>query len=323
MTSWKKPKDGKGKGKGKKGDENNPTDRSKPKAGTGSGPNGTGRPPRNRKKCNFQGTQTMRLGPAKNTLRKQSCVNQSTKKVDWVVTSLQYAPNPTRLPIVEHCDAAHGQACYHYSSVIRNNRAWQTLTCPPEAAATSWEMPRRAPRLWTDQHDGDGWQDEQYRQEEFCDRDEYPPLYLLGPNDPAYVNSGRDTSGQMIRFVPWKQNQDAGKIWKSVCFNPIFKDKLSDTQFENRFRNANMVGPRQKNGNTQYYAQIQADHRPEFSFGTWGHDASGRDDGLWENPCWPNMLAPEDPGYAIFTFDQWYGGRAPPYNYRAAAPIPP
>ncbi|KAL6712340.1 hypothetical protein ACN47E_000217 [Coniothyrium glycines] len=325
VSSFKKPKDGKGKGSGKKGDDANPTDRSKPKGGTGKGPNGTGGSSK-KKKCNIPaGMDLMRMGEAKNTLRSQSCVADKTQKRDMVVTSLRYKTNPTPLPVIKHCDAAHTQACYHYSSVIRNNRAaWETITCPPEAAATSWEMPRRAPAAWSRQHDGANWQNEAYRQEEFCDRDEYPPLYLLGPNSPAYVNAGQNTNGQMIRWVPWKQNQDAGKKWRSSCFMPALDSpQLSDAEFNRKF-NAATRQTRNKRGITQELALIEVDHRPEFSFGSYGHGNAGNtnDDGLWENPCWPNMLAPNDPGMVLFTYDQWYGGRAPPYNYRAAAPPP-
>jgi hypothetical protein len=325
ISSFKKPKDGKGKGSGKKGDEANPTDRSKPKAGTGRGPNGTGGSS-TKKKCNIRpGQDLMRMGEAHNTLRSQKCVADKTVKEDMVATSLRYKANPTLHPVIKHCDANHRQACYHYSSVIRNNRVWETLTCPPEAAATAWEMPRRAPQSWSNQHNGANWLNEQYRQEEFCDRDEYPPLYLLGPNSPAYVNSGQNTQGQMIRFVPWDENQGAGKKWRSICFaTPLENAQMSDVEFLRRFNAAPNKVARNKRGVTQTMALLQVEHQPEFSFGSWGHTGQpDRDDSLWDNPCWPNMLAPNDPGYALFTYDQWYGGNAPPYNYKQAAVVPP
>jgi hypothetical protein len=321
ISSFKKPKDGKGKGTGKKGDDANPTDRSKPKAGTGRGPNGTGGSS-TKKKCSIKvGQERIRMGEAKNTLRRQRCVADKTQKNDMVVTSLIYKTNPTPLPVIKHCEAAHSQACYHYSSALRVNPAWRTLTCPPEAAATAWEMPRRAPASWSNQHNGANWQNEQYRREEFCDRDEYPPLYLLGPQSPAYVNSGQNRNGQLIRWIPWNENQDAGKKWRSVCFMPALDSaQLSDAEFERKFNAANNRVNRNKRGVTQTLAQIEVEHRPE-----WGHNAGtiDRDDGLWDNPCWPNILAPEDPGFNLFTFDPWYGGNAPPYNYRAAAVLPP
>ncbi|KAF2132617.1 carbohydrate-binding module family 24 protein [Dothidotthia symphoricarpi CBS 119687] len=324
VSSFKKPKDDKGKGSGKKGDEANPTDRSKPKGGTGKGPNGTGGSS-TKKKCNIRpGEDLKRMGAAKNTLRSQKCVADKTQKNDMIVTSLSYKANPTQLPIIKNCAREHTQACYHYSSVIRGNPAWQTLTCPPEAAATAHEMRRLAPTSWSNQHDGTGWQDEQYRREEFCDRDEYPPLYLLGPQSPAYLNSGQNVNGQLIRWIPWNENQGAGNNWKSTCFIPPLEgSRLSDAEFARRFNAANNKVNRVKQMVTQTFAQIEVDHRPEFSFGSWGHTGQAdRDDGLWDNPCWPNVLAPEDPGFCIMNFDPWYRGIPPPYNYRAAAPPP-
>lgn len=322
VPSFKKPKDNKGKGSGKKGDDANPTDRSKPKGGTGKGPNGTGGSS-TKKKCNIRpGEDRKRMGAAKNTLRGQKCVADKTQKNDMIVTSLRYRANPTRLPVIKDCAREHTQACYHYSSVIRVNPAWQTLTCPPEAAATAHEMRRLAPTSWSTQHDGTDWQDEQYRQEQYCDRDEYPPLYLLGPQSPAYLNSGRNVNGQLIRWIPWNENQDAGRNWKGACFIPPLEgSRLSDAEFERRFNAANNKVNRNKRQVTQTFAEIEVDHRPEFSFGSWGHTGhADRDDGLWDNPCWPNMLAPEDPGFCLLTFDPWYGGNPPPYNYRGAAP---
>ena len=324
ISSFKKPKTNKGKGSGRKGDTANPTDRSKPKGGTGKGPNGTGGPS-SKKKCKIRPSEDLtRMGAAKNTLRSQKCVADKTQKNDMIVTSLRYKPNPTRLPIVKDCAREHTQACYHYSSVIRINPAWRTLTCPPEAAATAHEMKRLAPTSWNRQHDGAGWQDEQYRQESNCERDEYPPLYLLGPQSPAYLNSGKNANGQLIRYIPWNENSGAGQNWKSICFQQLLEgSRLSDSEFQRKFNAAGNKVNRVKKQVSQTFAEIEVDHRPEFSFGSWGHSGQGdRDDGLWDNPCWPNVLAPDDPGFCLFTFDPWYRGRAPPYNYRAAAPPP-
>ena len=48
-------------------------------------------------------------------------------------------------------------------------------------------------------------------------------------------------------------------------------------------------------------------------------------DGLRENPCWPKKLAPDDPGFALMTWDPFYKGNPPPYDYKAkvnATPMP-
>jgi hypothetical protein len=319
ISSFKKPRDGKGKGTGKKGDEANPTDRASSKPGTGKGPNGTGGSS-TKKKCRIRpGDDLKRMGPAKNTLRSMKCVADKTVKEDLIATSLRYKSNPTLHPVVEHCDQAHTQACYHYSSVIRNNPAWQTLTCPPEAAATSWKMARSAPRLWNNQHNGgsNAWLDEKYRQEKDCERDEYPPIYLMGPSSPAFLNAGRNVQGQMIRFLPMLENKGGGQKWKSICFmTPLQNAQMNDNEFRRRFNAAPSRTSRSQKGLTQILALLEVEHQPEFSFGSWGHSGQpARDDGLWDNPCWPQMLAPTDPGFALFTYDQWYGGQSPPDDY--------
>lgn len=58
-------------------------------------------------------------------------------------------------------------------------------------------------------------------------------------------------------------------------------------------------------------------HHPVFTIDTWEHDPQGvsKDDGLSENPCWPKRIAPLDPGFTLLTFDKYYNGNAPPYNY--------
>ncbi|KAF2729337.1 glycoside hydrolase family 18 protein [Polyplosphaeria fusca] len=318
LSSFKKPKKIP-KGSGKKGDDGNPTDRSKPKPGTGSGPKGTGGTS-NKKKCNIRaGDDYKRMGAAKNTIRRQKCVNDKTQKNEIVITSLEYARGASPLKVVKHCDQAHTQACHHYSSAIRVNPQWATLTCPPEAAITAHEMKRVAPEAWSNQHNGAGWQDESNRREEYCDRDEYPPLYLLNEQHPAYTNAGVNRNGQLIRWVPWNENQDAGKNWRGACFVPPI-EKMSDSDFEKAFNAGRNKNLRNKNGITQTLAVATVSSRPEFSFGSWGHSGADRDDGLWDNPCWPNEKTPQDPGFCLFTYDAWYGGRAPPFDYKQAAP---
>jgi hypothetical protein len=52
-----------------------------------------------------------------------------------------------------------------------------------------------------------------------------------------------------------------------------------------------------------------------FEIKHWEHTqiTSLADDGLSENRCWPSTLAPNDPGFALLTDDEWY------LNHPAAA----
>ncbi|KAK4072464.1 CAZyme family GH18 and CBM24 [Trichoderma harzianum] len=315
VSSFKPPKNIP-KGSGKKGDDGNPTDRGKPRPNTG----GSGKGTPAKKQCKVPPSkQTQRLGQGKNTLRIQSCVGDKTKTTEIVVTSLDYAANAKPTQVAKACDAAWSQACYHYSSAIRVNPQWATLTCPQEAAATKHRLDARATSVWSSQHAGEGWQDRNApgRTWQNCDRDEYPPAYLLGETDPAYINSGSNSKGQLVRYVPNTQNQKAGQMWKGTCFGTPVK-ALSDKVLMDSVAKA----PQSKKQNIQKVnfeqtmAEIGVDVRPEFTISSWGPPSSS-DAGLSANPCWPKGIAAADPGFALLTYDPYYGGRAPAYDYKA------
>ncbi|KAI1804250.1 carbohydrate-binding module family 24 protein [Daldinia bambusicola] len=319
ISSFKAPKNIP-KGSGRKGDGANPTDRAKPKAGTGLGPNGTGGVTK-KKKCKIpKDKDTIRIGAAQNTIRKQSCVNDQTQKEDMVITSVIYAAAAPANQIIRNCDKAWSQACFHYSSAIRVNPSWKTITCPQDAASTAHRLDGKATSTWSAQHNGKGWQDGQYRREKNCNKDEYPPAYLLQPNDPAFVNGGKNAQGQLVRWLPWDENQKAGQTWKGICFIPPV-EALSNQAFENGVKadtNRRLVV---QPGIVQTMATVTVNQRPEFSFGTWGHAKQPpKDDGLRDNPCWPSGAAKNDPGFVLLTYDPWYKGNPPPYDYKKPVP---
>ncbi|KAL7962511.1 hypothetical protein V8C34DRAFT_325324 [Trichoderma compactum] len=304
------------KGSGKKDDDGNPTDRGKPRPNTG----GSGKGTPAKKQCKVPPSkQTQGLGQGMNTLRIQSCVGDKTKTTEIVVTSLDYAANAKPTQVAKHCDAAWSQACYHYSSAIQVNRQCATLTCPQEAAATKHRLDARATSVWSSQHAGEGWQDRDAagRTWQNCDRDEYPPVCLLGETDPAYINSGSNSKGQLVRYVPNTQNQKAGQMWKGTCLGTPVR-ALSDKVLMDSVAKA----PQSKKQNIQKVnfeqtmAEIGVDTRPEFTISSWGPPSSS-DAGLSANPCWPKGIAAADPGFALLTYDFYYGGRAPAYDYKA------
>lgn len=317
IGSWKPPKNLK-KGSGKTGDERNPINRGKPlgprpgggvqKPGSGTG---------GKKKCYIAPAQkTIRLGGAKNTLRKQSCVADKTVKEEMIITSLVYAANAVATQVQTHCDKAWSQACFHYSSAIRVNPQWATLTCPPSAATTAHRQNGRATASWSNQHRGAGWLDSQNRQRQDCERDEYPPAYLLDASDPAIVFGGQSPSGQLVRYLPAAENGKAGQMWKGACFQPPLAD-LSDKDFENAVNRASKGNKQiiQKVGLAQTLAAIPVTLRPEFVISSWGQTGNAPvDDGLPDNPCWPKAIAAQDPAFVLLNFDPRYGGRPPPYD---------
>jgi hypothetical protein len=57
-------------------------------------------------------------------------------------------------------------------------------------------------------------------------------------------------------------------------------------------------------------------HRPEFTIDTWGHTPI-KEDGLFENDCWPEAKTPKDPGFALLSYDSWFtsNNRKPLFDY--------
>ncbi|EFQ36648.1 uncharacterized protein GLRG_11794 [Colletotrichum graminicola M1.001] len=322
VSRFKKPKAPKG--SGKKGDDANLTNRAKPKQGTGSGANVLGKTQLGsvgiRKKCNVPKSQsTQRLGIAKNTMRRQSCVADQTQREEVIVTSLTYSARTTQVKAT--CSAACSQACYYYSSVIRNNQAWATLTCPQAAATTAHRQDGQATATWSTQHRGSGWTEEINRQQEGCDCDEYPPAYLLDANSPAILNSGVDRTGQLVRYVPDTEKHKAGQMWKGACFGGTLQD-LSDTNFDaavSRDPASAKHVSRPKSQLLRTYMDSGVNTHPEFTIASYDHFGSPpANDGLNDNQCWPSGIAAADSGFALLTYDPYYDTNPMPYRYDQA-----
>lgn len=249
----------------------------------------------------------------------------------YVITSIAYAANAPRLQMKATCSAKWTQACYHYSSVIRENPGFATLVCPPEAATVSNDRAKNPPsatKTWAAEHTGGSkkggvseWKNQQYRSPgSTCDMDEYPPAYLLTPRDQAFTLAGLHRDGQMVRWLPSRQNQGAGSMWRGVCFHGPLKElsaqqivDLANDNSKNFGRQQNIVKPT----STEYTVGITVAHQPEFTIAQWDHIGTlvTQDDGLSQNPCWPQAIAPEDPGFTLLSVDRYYDTRPLPYDY--------
>jgi hypothetical protein len=322
VSSFKKPKNLK-KGSGKKGDNGNPHDQSTPRST---------KPTSNTKsKCSIPKNKEVRqIGTGKNTIRKLSCdKNDKTQTNDEILVSAVFANNPSKLAIKTACPAKAGQACYHYESAIKANPRFATLTCPQEAASTKWRLESgKATASWSNQHKGDGWYSKNKYYEDLrvqtkgCDRDEYPPAYLLNDQDPAHINGGKDINGQMVRLVPSKMNSAGGKLWKGVCFQPLLKGlQMADLRsIVDKDKNKKTVIS--KGGVTATHATFTVTERPEFQITSWpkvpapppNHPTWS--DGVADNPCWNEAEQAEDPGFQLFTWDAWYNNNPRPYDYQ-------
>jgi hypothetical protein len=248
----------------------------------------------------------------------------------YIITSVSYAANAPPLQVKATCKAAWNQACYHYSSVIRENSAFETLVCPPEAATVARKRVKtpKATQVWALAHDGGSskkgvneWKNSQHRVAQRCDMDEYPPAYLLTPRDQAYTLAGKHRDGQMVRWLPASDNQGAGSMWKGACFqaplNELSAQQIVDFANDNTKnfgRKADRISPTL----TEYQVGITVAQRPEFTIAQWDHagTAGSQDDGLSENLCWPQAIAPLDPGFTILSIDRYYDNKVIPYDYR-------
>jgi hypothetical protein len=110
------------------------------------------------------------------------------------------------------------------------NPKFATLTCLQEAASTAWREDGKATTSWSNQHSGDGWYNNYYydafkklKPPNGCERDEYPPAYLMNAQDPASIDGGNNIKGQMVRVIPANMNGAGGKLWKSICFLPLLE----------------------------------------------------------------------------------------------------
>lgn len=304
-SSYKQPKNIQ-KGSGRKGDKGNPKSPSKPRPTATRSGGGSSSGPSSTPACKIKsGQSTTRLMGPKHTLRIQSCVADKTHRTEWVVTSAIYDANPTTLTVKGDCAAQNSQACYHYSSVIRNRPIWSTLTCPPEAASTAYRNDGFATATWRSLHNGGLRKDDTDWTKEGCQMDEYPPAYYMGPNDPAFLQGGKDITGQMIRYLPGTQNGKAAKMWQSQCFIPLIRD-MSNDDLKKRVENANakdrivqIIGH-----TTITQAAVTVTNRAIFTITAWRAPAVV-DDGLLINTCWPKKKTPNDPGFQLLDIDQY------------------
>ena len=69
---------------------------------------------------------------------------------------------------------------------------------------------------------------------------------------------------------------------------------------------------------TTIFEQLRHTVQKIVSLGFTNMDRMGPDWGITENPCWPKDLVPDDPGYAVLTWDPYYGGGLPPYDYKTS-----
>jgi chitinase len=212
-------------------------------------------------------------------------------------------------PIIRNCNfGLYPQACWHYASVIANERIFANseLTCTQK----NLRAPRPLPAIYSPgQHDGGwitGWM-QQFGVN--CERDEFPPAIIWQGRD------GPSAPNVWIRFLPQTQNGGAGQLFNGICDDNPPVSTLS----------RRMVDSGQQNCRPwESWTSTAATHYNVLSLDFQGMNHPPADPwGLTANPCWPNRLV-NDPGFALMTEDPYYprGGAVSLFAHRSY-PSPP
>ena len=181
---------------------------------------------------------------------------------------------------------------------------------------------------WKKDHNNRGWKNYITTQYDFigankvpvprdpdCNVDEWPPAYFRDAQN----------SGQLVRYLPGSENKGVANLWGAFCKNNDGGN--GNGQEKDGKLNKNLVKPKNHlgshevtvRGTTTTYVSYSAEYtRAVFSMDfKWDGSELGRapDDsnswGLDRNPCWPQAIVPNDPGYCLNTNDPWYNNHVP------------
>ncbi|KAL2063178.1 hypothetical protein VTL71DRAFT_6250 [Oculimacula yallundae] len=170
-----------------------------------------------------------------------------------------------------------------------------------------------------------------------CDRDEWPPHYFW-PGDKIAEKNGLE---QRVRFIPSSENRGAGQIWAGFCNNNAalstkrnWNDAIKSTETKSFIqkgwiqtvgqaivdkplvlqkttsKSSSHAAP--KNGQLIFVIAIVSTvsvntGRAVFTIADWDGLPDDKDwHGLKENPCWPKVMVPDDPGWVLLTNDEFY-----------------
>ena len=92
-------------------------------------------------------------------------------------------------------------------------------------------------------------------------------------------------------------------MWKGVCFAP-YVEGWSVAEFKRRWNLGQSGSAGSGTWLKQFNAEVPVDVTPYFRISVFEHAANPLpNSGLLDNPCWPILLAPNDPGFALFRGD--------------------
>ena len=232
------------------------------------------------------------------TLSPTAPLATTTPKVRKTITVPSTTTSTVYSTTTRVCDGSkYPQPCHHYSSVAQFS-TYQKPTCaavgapgtPARPLVTSWDNQHN--KAWSQT-----WITKTYinpngkRAKPNCQRDEWPP---------AHFQQGRPDG--YIRLLPGSQNSGVANSgdggWKGFCKYPPDKQVKVEG------------GPIRFDGNivytTIYTSTIITLNVMDYQFTRMVQPANDR----WlltTNPCYPSTLT-QDPGFALLTYDPYYGG---------------
>ena len=236
------------------------------------------------------------------------------------------------------CSAAvYGQACFHYYSAIKNGKsddAESVFTCTDDQKRYTGSLLTATHQWKTEHNEGSTWSSYMTNQYVFaganartsaiaprCQVDEWPMAYFRSPRK----------NGQLVRWLPGSENQGAGQLWAKFCDNNDGGYKNGQTRDgkldQDLVKTLNRLATSTKvNGaTTTTYDSYSAEFtRAVFSidFDWNGGPLEGKipddsnDWGLRLNPCWPQAIVPDDPGFVLKSNDPWYDKHIPKPDHR-------
>lgn len=213
------------------------------------------------------------------------------------------------------CNGAAGypQACLNYQSIQANYPEYHSITCPFQKAAVINQV-RTIIKKFDDERKTKLW-DPLMPVVGGCSPDEYPPAVMADLND-GYDNVLRAVEtasfthrvfhdrGQMVRYLPAVQNEDAGRALFKVCS----KAPTWDTIQLSTSRETNRRARRDNVTIWSFYKKIFTRSAYTMTFeGINGY----ADDGIGVNPCAPTTPdGVRHSGYALLNEDAWFNNPA-------------
>ncbi|KAK4443009.1 hypothetical protein QBC34DRAFT_499274 [Podospora aff. communis PSN243] len=247
------------------------------------------------------------LGKVGDTLVSTECVNGVTT-IHSTITKKPIGSYPHT--VAKKCSQQWAQACYHYRSVM----SVAANANPPLTDMIRWTCSETkgtskkgaATGSWGSSAIGRVGKAQQW----------FPWANGFVPRDPD-TGKGYKRIYKRVRFIPAAENGGAGSMFKEFCVNNAAAVPKAKAPGGQDLVDPQFIVTKEQNSRTDLAkgndpatvfttVSVQTAHAV-FEIKDWDNlPADPEFHGLKLNPCWPRMLAPEDPGFVLLTNDEFY-----------------